>query len=80
MNIYITLDYELFFAKESGSVEKSIIEPTQKIIDVVDPLGIKLCFFVDSGYLVNLKKYKDQYPRFLSIGEQPPEDTTYLPP
>jgi hypothetical protein len=62
MNIYITLDYELFFAQESGSVEKSIIEPTQKLLDVVEHLGIKLCFFVDSGYLVNLKKYKDEYP------------------
>ena len=62
MNIYITLDYELFFAQTSGSVEKSIIEPTQKLLDVVDPLNIKLCFFVDSGYLVNLKKYKENYP------------------
>ncbi len=62
MNIYITLDYELFFAQESGSVEKSIIEPTQKLLEVVDPLGIKLSFFVDSGYLIALEKYKDQYP------------------
>ena len=42
MNIYITLDYELFFAQESGSVEKSIIEPTQKLLDVVEHLGDKI--------------------------------------
>ena len=62
MNIYITLDYELFFAEHSGSVEKSIIEPTEKLLEAVEKCLVKLCFFVDAGYLVRLKKYKDTFP------------------
>ncbi len=61
MNIFITLDYELFFADFSGSVENSIIRPTQRLLEVVDKFMIKLCFFVDAGYLVQLKKYKDEF-------------------
>ncbi len=62
MNIYITLDYELFFAQHSGSVEKSIIEPTEKLLEAVEKTTTKLCFFVDAGYLVRLEKYKEQFP------------------
>ncbi len=62
MNIFLTLDYELFFAQDSGSVEKSIIEPTNALLDVVDKFMVKLNFFVDSGYLLKLQEYKDEYP------------------
>ena len=63
MNIYITLDYELFFAEHSGSVEKSIIEPTQKLLESIESCLVKFCFFVDAGYLVRLEKYKDEFPQ-----------------
>jgi len=63
VNIYITLDYELFFAEHSGSVEKSIIEPTEKLLESVEKCMVKFCFFVDAGYLVRLKKYKDNFPQ-----------------
>ena len=62
MNIFITLDYELFFAQHSGSVEKSIIEPTEKLLEAVEKTTTKLCFFVDAGYLVRLEKYKNDFP------------------
>ena len=62
MNIFISLDYELFFADFSGSVEKSIIEPTNALLEIVDKFMIKLNLFVDAGYLVKLKEYKDKYP------------------
>jgi len=70
MNIFITLDYELFFAEFSGSVENSIIRPTQKIVEIADKMMIKICFFVDAGYLVRLKKYKDEYPSLQSDYEK----------
>lgn len=63
MNIFITLDYELFFAEFSGSVENSIIKPTYALMDIANHFMTKLCFFVDSGYLVKLKEYKDTYPK-----------------
>jgi len=61
MNIYITLDYELFFGPTSGSVEKCIIEPTEALLEILDPHGIKASFFVDAGYLIALEKQRADY-------------------
>lgn len=63
MNIYITLDYELFFGKKSGSVGNCIIKPTEALLDIVEPLDIKFTCFVDVGYLVKLEEQKDKYPQ-----------------
>lgn len=60
MNIYITLDYELFFGK-SGSVDNCIINPTNKLLEIVNPYNIKLNLFVDVGYLVKLKAQKNEF-------------------
>lgn len=62
MNIYITLDYELFFGPKSGTVDKCIIEPTEKLLKIVDPLNVKIVCFVDSGYLLALEKQMGEYP------------------
>lgn len=62
MNIYITLDYELFFGTNSGSVEHCVIKPTEALLKIVDPYNIKLVFFVDVGYLVQLEKQKEDFP------------------
>ena len=62
MNIYITLDYELFFGN-SGSPEKCIIEPTNKLIEIANKHNFKCVFFVDSGYLIKLKQYKEKFPK-----------------
>ncbi|PCI58026.1 MAG: hypothetical protein COB45_01725 [Gammaproteobacteria bacterium] len=51
MNIHLTLDYELFFGLKSGTVQKCIIEPTQKLLTIVDKYDIKVTFYVDIGYL-----------------------------
>lgn len=63
MNIYITLDYELFFGSTSGTSYNSIIKPTKKLLEIVNPYNIKLVFFVDVGYLIKLKEYKKEYPQ-----------------
>jgi len=56
MNIFITLDYELFFGKSPGSVEKCIIEPSERLHKIVSKYDYKLCLFVDAGFLIALKK------------------------
>ena len=61
MNIYITLDYELFFGTKSGSVDNCIIKPTEALLKIVEPYDIKFVFFVDVGYLVKLEEHKEQY-------------------
>ena len=58
--ILITLDYELFFG-QSGSIEKSIIEPTEKLLSILDRFNIKASFFVDSGYILKLKEYMRKF-------------------
>ena len=58
--ILITLDYELFFGK-SGSLEKSIINPTNKLLKILDKYNIKASFFVDSGYILNLNRNMQNY-------------------
>jgi peptidoglycan/xylan/chitin deacetylase (PgdA/CDA1 family) len=61
MNIYITLDYELFFGDKSGSIEQCIIKPTEALLNIVDPYNIKFTCFVDAGYLLALERQKDDY-------------------
>jgi peptidoglycan/xylan/chitin deacetylase (PgdA/CDA1 family) len=61
MNILITLDYELFYT-DNPSLEKCIINPTNELLKIVDPLGVKMVLFVDVGYLKCLEKYKNDYP------------------
>ncbi|MEG0518895.1 MAG: hypothetical protein RR555_08515 [Bacteroidales bacterium] len=55
----LTLDYELFFSK-SGSAEQSIIYPTECLMKVLDEVGAKATFFVDTIYL-NLLRNSDRF-------------------
>ena len=58
--ILITLDYELFFGN-SGTIEKTIINPTEKLLEILDKYNIKASFFVDSGYIIKLKEYMNDF-------------------
>ncbi len=62
MRIFLTLDYELFSGSNPGSVEKTILLPTRKLLEVGERYGAKFVFFVDSGYLVRLAEYVKRYP------------------
>jgi len=61
MNIFITLDYELFFGSNSGTQYESIINPTNKLLEVLDKYSVKASFFIDSGYLIKLDEYRKKY-------------------
>lgn len=62
MNIYFTFDYELFFGSNTGSIDKCIIEPTNKLIELGKEFDVKFIFFVDSGYILKLQEYKERFP------------------
>jgi len=62
-NIFITLDYELFFGEISGTQERCIIKPTEKLLKLLAKYNIKATFFVDSGYLIKLKEYSKKNVR-----------------
>lgn len=61
MNIYLTFDYELFFGPASGSVEKCMIEPTNKLLAIAKRFQIPMTFFVDAGFLIRLEEESTNY-------------------
>ena len=46
-NIILSFDYELFFGDVPGTVQKTLIEPTNHLLDAMDEIGAKGSFFVD---------------------------------
>ena len=66
MNIYITLDYELFMGNNTGSVENCLKIPVGKLIDIADKHGVKFTFYVDAAYLYRLYQLKGISTRLMS--------------
>lgn len=62
LNIYLTLDYELFFGQPSGTVEKCILEPTESLMEISRRTGVRMIYFIDAGYLYTLQKLKENHP------------------
>jgi len=54
--IILSFDYELFFGDKSGTVQKTLIEPTNALLDSMDKAGLKGTFFVDVMMLKYLKQ------------------------
>lgn len=75
----MTFDYEMFM-KKSGSIEKCLIEPTDKLIEIFNNYSIKATFFIDILYYLRLlenkqtaeqsKIIKDQLQRLVSNGHR----------
>ena len=61
MQIFLTLDYELFSGENPGTVENTIILPTLKLLEVGDKYDAKFVFFVDSGYIERLNFYRKEH-------------------
>jgi hypothetical protein len=61
VNIYLTFDYELFFGPQTGTVEKCMIEPAQKLMQIAGKKS-KLIFFVDVGFLIRAEYFSQDYP------------------
>ena len=55
------LDYEIFFGKASGDYQKCLIEPTDALMRVAEKTGLKVTYFVDTGYLAKLKELADRH-------------------
>lgn len=54
--IILSYDYEIFFGDKSGTVERTLIVPTNFLLDKMDELEIKGNFFIDYLMLKYLKK------------------------
>ena len=60
MNIIISLDYELFFGADSGTVERCMIVPIKETLKIVNKWNIPLSLFVDAGYVFRLQEYRSK--------------------
>ena len=58
--IILSYDYELFFGDKSGTVLKSIIEPTNKLMDSMEKNGFRGNFFVDYLMFRELEKQTEE--------------------
>ena len=62
MNIFLTIDYELFLGERSGTVENCLLNPMDLLCKEIDKYGVKLTVFVDAAYLLRLFELKEIYP------------------
>ena len=65
MIVHLTYDYELFFGKETGTAQHCIIEPTNRLRDIAQKTGAKMTFFIDVGYIKQLKAFQ-KFPEIKS--------------
>lgn len=61
MEIAITLDYELFLGRETGSVGNCLFKPMALLCDIADKYDVKYTVFVDATYLCALKDAGKRY-------------------
>lgn len=62
--VILSFDYELFFGDKSGTVQKTLIEPTNAILEAMDSVGFKGNFFVDWQMLKYLKEQNTERTQF----------------
>jgi hypothetical protein len=56
MRTLLTLDYEVFFGRNTGSVARTLLEPTQALARIAERHGARLVFFVDAGFILRLRE------------------------
>ncbi|OQX73577.1 MAG: hypothetical protein B6D59_05335 [Campylobacteraceae bacterium 4484_4] len=61
MDIFFTLDYEIYSGDNPGTPQKCMIEPSDALIRIGDKYGVKFVFFVDIGYILKLGEYRHKY-------------------
>lgn len=60
MDLFVTLDYELFLGRKTGTPENCLIKPMNELCAVADKIGFKYVVFVDAAYVLRLFQLKDQ--------------------
>jgi hypothetical protein len=78
MNIFITLDYEIYFGENHGTVEKCIIYPASELIRIAEKYDVRFSFFVDCGFILKLDEYRKKFPQLESDYKVITEQVKYL--
>lgn len=55
VKLLLSFDYEIFFGNHCGSVENCLINPTQRLLKLLNRYNYKMSLFVDAGFLLKLK-------------------------
>ncbi|MGC3833446.1 hypothetical protein ACPSKX_03745 [Moritella viscosa] len=58
VKLILSLDYELFFGDNTGSIENCMINPTQLLLQLLNKYNCKVSLFVDAGFLRNLLTFQ----------------------
>jgi len=61
MNVFLTIDYELFLGEKTGTPENCLILPTKCFVKMLDKFNVKATVFVDAAYLLRLFQLKDTF-------------------
>ena len=56
MRTLITLDYEIYFGPRTGTLSRTLLEPTRALLRVADKHKAKCVFFVDAGYILRMRE------------------------
>ncbi|MCA0894476.1 polysaccharide deacetylase family protein [Microbulbifer agarilyticus] len=62
MHIALTLDYELFFGRQTGTPDACLFKPCDALIRILDAFSAPAVFFVDASYLVRLREFAEKFP------------------
>ena len=73
-HLLFTFDHELFLGRRSGSVDRCMIQPVRRVLEVLERFGLKAMFYVDTTYLLRLRELAPIHPALArdlaALGEQ----------
>ena len=78
MNIYITLDYELFLGEQTGTPANCLIRPMNELCKVADKHNFRYTIFVDAAYLLRMYQLKDKFVQLAKDYEMVSEHISML--
>ena len=58
MDVFVTLDYELFLGSHAGTVDNCLLKPMEELSMVARSVGFHYVIFVDAAYLLMLDKLR----------------------
>lgn len=62
LNILLTLDYEVFFGRNTGTIERTLLQPSDALCRIAHRYGVPLVFFVDIGFVLRLYEEGQRFP------------------
>ncbi|MHD0315024.1 polysaccharide deacetylase family protein [Fusobacterium varium] len=68
--IILTFDYEIYFGKESGTIEKCMIEPTEALLNKLNFYNIKGIFFIDILFYIKMLNHSELTEKAKLMKEQ----------